>query len=133
LRKSSYKGSEVAAAKFTGGGVLILCDYLVGTGGNNRPAIILDGKAGYIGDDLVVGRADLITIVGRNDLILELHEEDDDRKIPVEWLRLVGVDDCVSELLLTGDVVTVIDGTRVIGIANPVFGVELDNGVVKYA
>lgn len=112
---------------------MILCDYLVGTGGNNRPTIILDGKAGYIGDDLVVGRADLITIVGRNDLILELHEEDDDRKMPVEWLRLVGVDDSVSKLLLTGDVVTVIDGTRVIGIVNPVCGVELDNGVVKYA
>lgn len=112
---------------------MILCEFLVGRPGDGDPVIILDGQAGFIGDDLVVGRVDLITRVRRNDLILELHEEGDETKMPIEWLRLAGLPDHLAELLASGNVVKVIDGKRQIGIANPVRGVELDNGEVEYA
>lgn len=111
---------------------MILCDYMVGVGGNSHPTIILNGRAGYIGDDLKVGRVDLITRINRNDLILELYEEDDEMRSPVEWVRLVGLPSNVAELLAGGAVITMIDGDRHIGIVDPVRGIEQDNGVVNY-
>jgi hypothetical protein len=112
---------------------LILCEYLVGRRDGTDPVIILDGKAGFIGDDLVIGRVNLITRVRRNDLILELCEEGDDQQMPIEWLRLVELPEQLAELLAGGSVIRVIDGNREIGIANPVRGIELDNGEVEYA
>jgi hypothetical protein len=109
---------------------LILCEYLVGVGGNNAPTIILNGQAGYIGDDLSLGRCDLITRLGRKDLILELVDEDG---VPCEWVSLVELPHSVTELLETGRVVGVIDGHRELGIVNPARGEASDNGVVNYA
>ena len=108
---------------------MILCEYLVGVGGNNAPTIILNGSAGYIGDDLSVGRCDLITRMGRKDLIIELV---DDEGVPCEWVSLVKLPQTVTELLEAGMVVSVLDGLRRLGVANPIRGVELDNGVVNY-
>lgn len=109
---------------------MILCEYLVGVGGNSAPTIILNGQAGYIGDDLTLGRCDLITRMGRKDLILELVDEDG---VPCDWIGLVELPESVSELLEAGRVVEVIDGHRELGVVNPVRGVELENGVVNYA
>lgn len=109
---------------------MILCEYLVGVGNNNVPTIILDGQASYIGDDLVLGRCDLITRMGRTDLIIELV---DDEGVPCEWVSLVKLPETVTELLEAGTVVGVIDGVRVLGVVNPVRGVEQDNGEVNYA
>lgn len=109
---------------------MILCEYLVGVGGNNVPTIILNGQAGYIGDDLILGRCDLISRMGRKDLIIELVDEDG---VPCEWVNLIELPQVVTELLEAGTVIGVIDGVRELGVANPICGVELDNGVVNYA
>lgn len=109
---------------------MILCEYLVGVGGDSTPTIILNGQAGYIGDDLTLGRCDLITRMGRKDLILELV---DDEGVVCEWVGLVELPQQVTELLEAGGVVGVIDGVRELGVANPVHGTELENGVVNYA
>lgn len=109
---------------------MILCEYLVGAGGSNVPTIILNGRAGYIADDLVVGRTDLITRIGRKDLIIELKDEDGN---PVEWVKLVALPFEITELLETGQVLDVIDGERQLGIVNPARGIEEDSGAVKYA
>lgn len=109
---------------------MILCEYLVGVGGNNAPTIILNGQAGYIGDDLTLGRCDLIARMGRRDLILELVDEEG---APCEWVGLVALPPTITELLEAGKVVMVIDGLRSLGVVNPIRGVELDNCVVNYA
>ena len=113
---------------------MILCEYLVGVGGNDGPAIILNGgEGGYIGDDLQLARVNLITKVGRADLILELCDSEDATRTPVEFIMLAGLPDTVKEHLTNGRVVDVIDGSRLLGIVNPVIGSEMDNGVVDYA
>jgi hypothetical protein len=108
---------------------LIVCEYLVGSGGGTRPTIILDGTVPFIGEDLVVGQVEFITRIGSKDLIIELV---DDSESPIEWIRLVGLPINVTELIERGEVVNVIDGSRVIGVVQPLQGVEQANGVVLY-
>ncbi|WP_153785224.1 hypothetical protein [Pseudomonas sp. EMN2] len=113
---------------------MILCEYLVGIGGSDGPAIILNGgEGGYIGDDLELARVNLITKVGRADLILELCDSEDAKKTPVEFILLAGVPETVKEHLTNGRVVDVIDGSRMLGIANPQIGREKEDGVIDYA